>query len=147
MCAAIVLAGNFFVWNAFGQKVIPADEQKIVELPSGLKYVDLVAGEGPKIVRGQQITVDYEGRLQDSGQLFDSSKQRGKPMTYYHLVTQMIPGWNEGITHMRVGGKRRIIVPPPLGYGNSGSGEIIPPGATLVFEIELLSAGAVLSKP
>lgn len=140
------LAAVLTLVPAHAQREIPEMAQKEVTLPSGVKYTDLVEGLGPKIVRGQKITVDYVGTLEENGEEFDSSYKKGKPMEYYHLVNNMIPGWNEGISSMRVGGKRRIVVPPAYGYGSNGSGKI-PPNATLVFVIELKSAGEVLSRP
>ena len=110
-----------------------------VRTASGLKYTDLVEGTGPTPQPGQTVSVHYLGTLQN-GTKFDSSYDRGAPMEYKIGVQSMIKGWDEGVSTMRVGGKRRLIVPPALGYGPSGRPPKIPPNSTLVFEIELLSA-------
>jgi peptidylprolyl isomerase len=115
----------------------PADPAKVVTTPTGLKYVDLVEGTGLVPRKGQKLTVDYLGRLED-GTVFDTSTSRKKPFVYYHQLTQLIAGWTEGVSTMKVGGKRRLIVPARLGYGSEGAGDKIPPNATLVFDIELL---------
>ncbi len=107
---------------------------------SGLKYTDLVVGQGALPKKGQTITVDYTGWLTD-GTKFDSSKDRHEPLEFQIGVGQVIRGWDEGVTTMRVGGKRRLTIPPQLGYGASGAGGVIPPNATLVFEVELLGVG------
>lgn len=133
--------------GARAQEAIPPEEQKEVVLPSGVKYVDLVEGVGAAVVKGQRITVHYTGTLAENGRVFDSSHKRGKPMTYYHLVQKMIPGWNEGVTGMKPGGKRKVTIPPAMGYGSAGSGDAVPPNATLVFEIELISTGDILAPP
>lgn len=128
------------------QREIPEVAQKEVTLPSGVKYVDLIEGEGTKFVRGQKIAVDYVGTLEETGEEFDNSYRKGKPLEYYHMVNHMIPGWNEGISGMKVGGKRRIIVPSAYGYGSKGTATI-PPNSVLVFVIEVRKAGDVLSRP
>lgn len=110
-----------------------------VRTASGLRYVDLVEGTGPNPQPGQMVSVNYLGTL-ENGTKFDSSYDRGKPMEYRLGVQPMIKGWDEGVKTMKVGGKRKLIVPPSLAYGSSGRPPSIPPNATLVFEIELLSA-------
>lgn len=110
-----------------------------VRTASGLRYTDLVEGTGPTPQPGQSVSVHYLGTLQN-GTKFDSSYDRGAPMDYKIGVQPMIKGWDEGVSTMKVGGKRRLIVPPSLGYGPSGRPPKIPPNSTLVFEIELLSA-------
>jgi hypothetical protein len=109
-----------------------------VRTASGLRYVDLVEGTGPNPQPGQMVSVNYLGTL-ENGTKFDSSYDRGKPMEYRLGVQSMIKGWDEGVKTMKVGGKRRLIVPPQLGYGAQGS-RGIPPNSTLIFEVELLSA-------
>ncbi len=104
---------------------------------SGLKYVDHVLGTGPMPQAGQTIVVHYTGSLED-GTKFDSSVDRGQPFPFQVGVGQVIKGWDEGLLSMRAGGKRTLTIPPHLGYGQRGSGNVIPPGATLVFEVELL---------
>jgi peptidylprolyl isomerase len=110
---------------------------KTVVLPDGLKYVDLKVGKGALPQAGQTVRVHYVGWLLD-GTKFDSSRDRNEPFTFALGEGQVIPGWDEGVKTMRVGGLRRLIVPPKLGYGDQGAGDKIPPGATLVFEVELL---------
>ncbi len=103
---------------------------------SGLKYFDLVAGDGPQ-PQGptSTVTVHYTGWLED-GTKFDSSVDKGRP--YTTPLSRVIDGWTEGVASMRVGGKRKLIIPAQLGYGEQGFGRLIPPGATLIFDIELL---------
>ncbi|HEY7785791.1 MAG TPA: FKBP-type peptidyl-prolyl cis-trans isomerase [Pyrinomonadaceae bacterium] len=108
-----------------------------VTTASGLKYVDIQEGTGPTPQRGQTLSVHYTGTLQN-GTKFDSSRDRGTPMEFQYGVTSMIRGWDEGISSMKVGGKRKLIVPPALGYGAAGRPPSIPPNSTLIFEIELL---------
>jgi FKBP-type peptidyl-prolyl cis-trans isomerase len=98
---------------------------------------DLVVGSGAVAQTGNTVTVDYVGRLQDGSQ-FDSSYDRGQPFTFRIGAGQVIAGWDRGVPGMRVGGKRRLTIPPELAYGSQGYGPI-PPNATLVFDIELLS--------
>ncbi len=98
---------------------------------------DLVVGTGPEAVAGDTVTVDYVGRLQNGTQ-FDSSYDRGVPFTFTTGIGQVIAGWDQGVPGMRVGGTRRLTIPPNLGYGLSQVG-VIPPNSTLIFEVELLS--------
>ncbi len=104
---------------------------------SGLKYEDLAEGEGPEAKAGQQVKVHYTGWLTD-GSKFDSSLDRNAPFSFPLGGGRVIRGWDEGVQGMRVGGKRRLTIPPQLGYGAAGAGGVIPPNATLVFEVELL---------
>ncbi|UCD36839.1 MAG: FKBP-type peptidyl-prolyl cis-trans isomerase [Fidelibacterota bacterium] len=104
---------------------------------SGLKYVDQVIGTGPMPTAGQTISVHYTGTLTD-GTKFDSSVDRGKPFAFQIGVGKVIRGWDEGVMSMRVGGKRTLTIPPELAYGERGAGNVIPPNATLIFEVELL---------
>lgn len=110
---------------------------KTVTTASGLKYVDQVVGKGASPVAGKQVTVHYTGTL-ENGRKFDSSVDRKEPFKFIIGVGQVIPGWDEGVMTMKVGGKRKLIIPSKLGYGASGAGGVIPPNATLLFDVELL---------
>ncbi len=104
---------------------------------SGLKYVDLVVGTGREAVAGNHATVHYTGWL-TNGTKFDSSVDRRDPFSFPIGSGKVIKGWDEGVAGMKVGGKRKLTIPPQLGYGARGAGGVIPPNATLVFEVELL---------
>jgi FKBP-type peptidyl-prolyl cis-trans isomerase FkpA len=104
---------------------------------SGLKYEDIEAGTGPEARSGQKAKVHYTGWLTD-GRKFDSSKDRNEPFEFALGAGQVIKGWDEGVAGMKVGGKRRLTIPPDLGYGARGAGGVIPPNAELIFEVELL---------
>ncbi|MCC7429659.1 FKBP-type peptidyl-prolyl cis-trans isomerase [bacterium] len=117
------------------------DEMAASEIttPSGLKYVDTVVGTGESPKQGDRVTVHYTGTLTDSAKTkFDSSKDRNQPFTFKIGEGQVIPGWDEGVMSMKVGGKRVLTIPPNLAYGERGAGGIIPPNSTLIFEVELL---------
>lgn len=105
---------------------------------SGLIFEDLVIGEGDTAAAGIEVTVHYTGWLTD-GQKFDSSKDRNDPFMFPLGAGHVIRGWDEGVQGMKVGGKRKLTIPPALGYGARGAGGAIPPNATLVFEVELLA--------
>ncbi|GFE69636.1 FKBP-type peptidyl-prolyl cis-trans isomerase [Chroococcus sp. FPU101] len=105
--------------------------------PSGLKYIDQVVGEGATPKTGQNVTVHYTGTL-ESGKKFDSSVDRGTPFNFKIGVGQVIKGWDEGVGTMKVGGRRTLIIPSELGYGARGAGGVIPPNATLIFDVELI---------
>jgi len=104
---------------------------------SGLKYEDLAEGEGDLAEKGKTVSVHYTGWLTD-GSKFDSSVDRNQPFSFGLGQGQVIRGWDEGVEGMKVGGKRKLTIPPQLGYGAAGAGGVIPPNATLVFEVELL---------
>jgi len=104
---------------------------------SGLKYDDLEEGTGAEAVAGTQVTVHYTGWLTD-GSKFDSSLDRNQPFQFVLGKGQVIRGWDEGVQGMKVGGKRKLTIPSQLGYGAAGAGGVIPPNATLMFEVELL---------
>jgi peptidylprolyl isomerase len=112
-----------------------------VTTPSGLRIIDVKPGAGPVPQAGQTVTVNYTGWLfvdGKKGKKFDSSLDRGQPFSFTLGQGQVIKGWDEGLATMHVGGKRTLIIPPDLGYGASGAGADIPPGATLMFDIDLL---------
>ena len=125
----VILGAAFFVFRGGNE----------IKTASGLRYVDLVKGTGANPQLGQNVTVNYVGTLAD-GTKFDSSYDRGQPYTTRLAPDSVIQGWVEGVMTMKVGGKRKLIVPPELGYGAKGSAPKIPPNATLTFEIELLRA-------
>ena len=114
-----------------------ASAAKSVTLPGGTQYVDEVVGTGPEAKAGQQVTVHYTGKL-TNGTKFDSSKDHGQPFKFRLGGGQVIKGWDNGVAGMKVGGKRKLTIPPEEGYGASGAGGAIPPNATLVFDVELL---------
>jgi len=105
--------------------------------PSGLIIEDVIVGAGAEAAAGQDVTVHYTGWLTD-GKKFDSSKDRGDPFEFPLGEGRVIKGWDEGVQGMKVGGTRKLTIPPALGYGARGAGSVIPPNATLVFEVELL---------
>ena len=107
---------------------------------SGLEIEELVVGEGKVAAAGQQVTVHYTGWL-TNGSKFDSSKDRNDPFKFGLGQGQVIHGWDEGVQGMKIGGKRKLTIPPELGYGARGAGGVIPPNATLVFEVELIGVG------
>jgi peptidylprolyl isomerase len=112
---------------------------KTVTTDSGLKYTDVVVGKGAGPAKGKQVKVHYTGTL-ENGTKFDSSVDRNEPFSFVIGVGQVIPGWDEGVMTMKVGGKRKLIIPSKLGYGARGAGGVIPPNATLLFDVELLDA-------
>lgn len=111
--------------------------ETMVTTPSGLKYSDSVVGTGATPQKGQTVTVHYTGTLQN-GLEFDSSRKRGTPMEYKFGVQPMIKGWDEGVSSMKVGGRRKLIIPSALGYGPQGRPPDIPGNSTLLFDLELL---------
>jgi FKBP-type peptidyl-prolyl cis-trans isomerase len=104
---------------------------------SGLQVIEIETGTGDEASTGQQVTVHYTGWL-TNGTKFDSSRDRGDPFQFGLGKGQVIRGWDEGVAGMKVGGRRRLVIPPELGYGQRGAGGAIPPGATLLFNVELL---------
>ena len=115
-----------------------------VTLPSGVKYRDETVGAGPKPHDGQTVSVHYTGWLDNNGQRgrkFDSSRDRNAPFSFVLNGQQVISGWDIGVATMGVGGKRTLVIPPEHGYGARGAGGVIPPGATLIFDVELLGIG------
>jgi FKBP-type peptidyl-prolyl cis-trans isomerase len=114
----------------------PADSKEVTT-PSGLKYTDTKVGEGEEAKAGQTVTVHYTGWL-TNGTKFDSSLDRGKPFSFKLGAGQVIQGWDQGVAGMKVGGKRKLTIPPGLGYGTQSVGGVIPPNSTLLFDVELL---------
>lgn len=115
----------------------PTGSNPEVTTGSGLKYVDLVVGTGPVAASGNLVTVHYTGWL-TNGTKFDSSVDRHDPFSFPIGSGKVIRGWDEGVAGMKVGGKRKLTIPSQLGYGARGAGGVIPPNATLVFDVELL---------
>lgn len=113
------------------------DSKNAITTPSGLKYIDITPGTGDAPQTGQLVTVHYTGWLQN-GTKFDSSLDRGDPFRFVLGQGKVIKGWDEGVATMKVGGKRRLIIPPGLAYGPRGAGGVIPPNAELTFDVELL---------
>jgi peptidylprolyl isomerase len=111
----------------------------VVTTDSGLKYVDVVEGTGASPQKGQTVSVHYTGTL-ENGTKFDSSRDRGQPFQFPLGAGRVIKGWDEGIASMKIGGQRKLIIPPDLGYGSRGAGGVIPPNATLLFDVELIGA-------
>jgi peptidylprolyl isomerase len=123
------------------EETIKMNLEKAITSESGLKYIDEVEGDGATPQRGQTVVVHYTGTLTD-GEVFDSSRDRNRPFSFKIGVGQVIAGWDEGVGTMKVGGRRTLIIPPELGYGSRGAGGVIPPNATLIFDVELLRIGA-----
>ena len=106
---------------------------------TGLRYWDITVGTGAEAKPGQTVRVHYTGWLERNGKKFDSSVDRGQPFTFKLGEGRVIKGWDQGVEGMKVGGKRQLLIPPNLGYGDRGAGGVIPPDATLIFDVELLA--------
>ena len=118
-----------------------AATNQVIEMPNGLKYTDTEAGDGVTATAGKKVSVHYTGWLSNNGAKgakFDSSVDRGQLFQFTLGAHQVIAGWDEGVASMKVGGKRTLIIPAALGYGAQGAGNVIPPNATLMFDVELL---------
>jgi peptidylprolyl isomerase len=144
--AAIVIALAATTAGAIAMSEIvmseSADAQPAVTTPSGLQIIDIKIGTGPSPKPGQICVMHYTGWLYENGKKgakFDSSVDRGTPFEFPIGTHQVIAGWDEGVATMKVGGKRTLIIPPALGYGARGAGGVIPPNATLIFDVELLA--------
>ena len=137
-CAVLALAIAAVV-TPLGR--VDAAENQVIEMPNGLKYTDTKTGDGATATSGNKVSVHYTGWLYNNGAKgakFDSSVDRGQPFQFTLGAHQVIAGWDEGVAGMKVGGKRTLIIPPELGYGARGAGGVIPPNATLMFDVELV---------
>ncbi len=126
----------FLTFCSSAEKATNSSGEKIVSTPSGLKYVDLKIGDGTKPSVGAEVTIHYLAKL-ENGKVIDNSYDRKLPFTFRYGAGKVIKGLEEGLATMRTGGKRKLIIPPKLAYGEKGGGEI-PPNATLIFIVELL---------
>ena len=133
----VAIAAGVIVLLTVGYLLYSRSRDHIQTTASGLKYEDIVEGTGPSPTPGKTVTVNYTGTL-ESGKKFDSSFDHGKPYEFVIGRGNVIKGWDEGLMTMKVGGKRKLIVKPELGYGRQGNGNSVPPNATLIFEVELL---------
>jgi len=146
--AALIVAVVVAIASGSGDSEGSGDlGQPKVDVPSGpppkdLQVHDITVGDGPEAQPGDTLTVQYVGVLYQSGKEFDSSWDTGKPFTFQLATGQVIPGWDQGLQGMKVGGRRQLIVPPDLGYGKQGQPPDIPPNSTLVFVIDLLDVQA-----
>jgi peptidylprolyl isomerase len=135
ICAAAALALTVLALLA------PAAISQVIKTPDGLQYLDDKIGGAAAAAAGAKVTVHYTGWLDENGakgKKFDSSRDRGEPFTFTLGAKEVIAGWDEGVAGMKVGGRRTLIIPPELGYGARGAGGVIPPNATLIFDVELL---------
>jgi peptidylprolyl isomerase len=137
-CTALALA-IIAALTPVGRAATAANQE--IEMPDGLKYTDIKVGDGAAATAGKKVSVHYTGWLYNNGAKgakFDSSLDRGQPFQFTLGAHQVIPGWDEGVAGMKVGGDRTLIIPPELGYGARGAGGVIPPNATLIFDVQLL---------
>lgn len=150
--AIAVIAALYFMFDfrsksseTNGNPAVPGDNSNTMNAQnpaaSGLKIETLREGKGEGAKAGDKVTVHYTGTLTD-GKKFDSSVDRGQPFSFQLGAGQVIPGWDQGLLGMKVGEKRRLTIPPELGYGAEGAGGVIPPNATLIFEVEMLKITA-----
>jgi peptidylprolyl isomerase len=141
--ARLGLLGAIAACGFTGVPDIPAAvaQETTVTTPSGLKIEDTKVGDGASPATGQTCVMHYTGWLYENGQKgrkFDSSLDRGEPFEFPIGTGRVIKGWDEGVATMKIGGKRTLVIPPELGYGARGAGGVIPPNATLIFDVELL---------
>jgi FKBP-type peptidyl-prolyl cis-trans isomerase len=139
---AFFLFFAFLAVASFGAQTDNSSPTKVDGKPkttaSGVQYWDLKVGTGATATNGKTVTVHYTGWLASNGKKFDSSVDRGQPFMFQLGAGQVIKGWDEGVAGMKIGGKRQLRIPPDLGYGARGAGGVIPPNATLLFDVELL---------
>ncbi len=153
-CSAIAIAACLAVPATFAQTspgsaapTYQTGSSKLDAIPSDLQKIDVKQGTGTEAVAGKAVSVHYTGWLYDpsapqgKGRKFDSSRDRGTPFDFPLGAGRVIRGWDEGVAGMKVGGQRTLVIPPKMGYGERGAGGVIPPNATLVFEVELLGVG------
>ena len=133
----VIVLISMIVGLLSGVSLSEAEGEKSIETSSGLQYLDLVKGLGREAHVGETASVHYTGWLKD-GTKFDSSIDHGQPFQFRLGAGRVIKGWDEGVVGMNIGSKRKLIIPPHLGYGKRGAGRVIPPNATLIFEVELL---------
>ena len=141
MFRASLLALTFAAATLIAPHSTAQAQGKMMTTADGLKYIDVKVGTGPE-AKGKTATVHYTGWLYENGakgKKFDSSVDRGQPFDFRVGAGEVIKGWDEGVAGMKVGGKRTLIIPPQLGYGARGAGGVIPPNATLMFDVELLA--------
>jgi FKBP-type peptidyl-prolyl cis-trans isomerase len=132
-----MLTVALLVVNGERMKAGEKKELEVITTASGLKYADEKVGDGAEAKKGQVVRVHYTGYL-TNGTKFDSSRDRGEPFEFKLGAGMVIKGWDEGVAGMKVGGKRKLQIPPELGYGKRGAGKVIPPDAELIFDVELL---------
>lgn len=136
--ATLLLAAASPAAFAGQEKDRPEANGKETVTPSGVKYTDLRIGEGSEAATGKIVEVHYIGWLED-GTKFDSSRDRDRPFTFRLGAGDALKGWDEGLLGMKVGGKRKLVIPPELGFGKQGVGSVVPPNAVLLYEFELLA--------
>jgi peptidylprolyl isomerase len=135
--ATLVAQANLLTQPEASTMTESMPRENVITTDSGLQYVEVLEGTGALPTAGQTVVVHYTGTLED-GTKFDSSRDRGQPFKFPLGAGRVIKGWDEGIATMKIGGQRTLIIPSELGYGSRGAGGVIPPNATLIFEVELL---------